>query len=130
MATEKQHILIVEDDIDGCDFLKVLFDMDGYQTTTACTIAEAEQLLQQERFDLYLLDTKLPDGSGIDLCRQIRVLNGDCPIVFYSGDAFPKDKELAIASGAQAYIVKPTDILVLEKTVATLIQKSKSGRAN
>ena len=71
--------------------------------------------------DLYLLDTRLPDGSGIDLCRQIRSEDLYSPIIFYSGEARPEMIEEAMKAGAQAYLKKPIDPFEVGETIAGLI---------
>jgi DNA-binding response OmpR family regulator len=64
----------------------------------------------------------LPDGSGLDLCRQIREFDRDTPIVFYSAAAYEIDKNQAINSGAQAYLIKPSQPSELCNVVAALIE--------
>ncbi len=56
---------------------------------------------------MYLLDSRFPEGSGLDLCRQLHEFNPQIPIVFYSGNAYEADKAKGFAAGADAYLVKP-----------------------
>jgi len=123
---ESPCILIVEDDKDGSDFLSLLLEWKGYRTMSARSLSQALELSRKTRFDLCLLDTWLPDGSGIDLCKQIRAWDEQIPIVFYSGAAFEKDKEMAFSSGAQAYIVKPAFNGELEAAVDQFIRKGQA----
>src|SRR4029450_8218359 len=71
------------------------------------TGAQALSSIQTERFDLYLLDSQLPDFDGFDLCRQMRALDPDTPILFFSGAAYETDKKRGIEAGANAYVIKP-----------------------
>src|SRR5215216_5850010 len=77
---------------------------DGYDVVCAREAASALWWLSNERFDLYILDHKFPDGSGLDLCRKIRELDRNTPIVFYAEDAGESDCRLeGLSAGAQAY---------------------------
>lgn len=108
MDTRKHHILYVEDHEDTRDLIQLILQQLGYAVTTVDTIADAQAMITQEMFDLYLLDSRLPDGSGVDLCKQLRVAGRQTPIVFYSAAAYEVDRDTAIRSGAQGYLVKPT----------------------
>ncbi|HZS44628.1 MAG TPA: response regulator [Blastocatellia bacterium] len=117
-------ILIVDDNFDLREALCLLLNSDGYQTASANTFSEAIELIKQRKFDLYLLDTWLPDGSGIDLCQRIRVQNEKAPIVFYSGDGFEKNRIMAMDAGAKAFILKPATIDELEEVISDLVRNS------
>jgi DNA-binding response OmpR family regulator len=87
--------------------LKYLFAADGYGVQFCATAAEALELAHAETFDLYLLDNRLPDRHGIELCRDLRLLHSSAPIVMYSGDAYETQHSAARDAGASAYIDKP-----------------------
>lgn len=108
MDMRKHHILYVEDHADTRELIQLILQQLGYAVTTVDTIADALAMTMQEMFDLYLLDSWLPDGSGVDLCKQLRAADHQTPIVFYSAAAYEVDRETAIRSGAQGYLVKPT----------------------
>lgn len=76
--------------------------------------------------DLYLLDSWLPNGSGVDLCKRLREFDHATPILFYSAAAYEVDKELAIDSGAQGYLTNPSRTSELCDLIAHLIG---AGRA-
>ena len=78
-------------------------------------------MARTEKFDLFVLDSRLTDGSGIELCKQIRQMGQSTPILFYSAWAYERDKQEAFNSGAQRYLVKPVSIPLLCETVAELI---------
>ena len=77
-------------------------------------------------YDLYLLDSWLPDGSGLDLCRKIREFDERTPILFYSAAA-EIDRELALSNGAQGYLTKPTLNTELCDLVSRLINVGSNG---
>ena len=78
-------------------------------------------------FDLFVLDSMLPDGSGTDLCRHLRERNISAPILFYSAMAFEHDKHEALMAGAQKYLVKPVDFEVFRHTVAEMLNGATAG---
>ncbi|MGH9762276.1 MAG: response regulator transcription factor [Blastocatellia bacterium] len=78
-------------------------------------------LARKHRFVLYLLDSHLPDGSGVDGCKSIRQFDAITPIVFCSAAAYERDHRLAFEAGAQAYFDKPIDFDGLLEVVETLI---------
>ena len=89
--------------------------------TSAQTIATALELVQQQAFDLFLLDSRLPDGSGIDLCKRIRQFNLQTPIIFFSAAAYEADKTMALDAGAQGYLTKPARLGELCDIISNLI---------
>ena len=107
--SQRQRILYVEDDVDTREVVKLILAAAGYQMTTADTCAHAIDLTRADKFDLYLIDILLPDGSGFKLCEQLNKLDPTAPVIFCSGSATDEDKESAAQCGAQAYLVKPFD---------------------
>ena len=107
---EKCHILCAEDDKDTCELLNMVLGSSGYEVVSAHTFADALTKALAGKFDIYLLDNQMPDGSGVDLCRQIREFDAETPIIFYSADAFPRAIEAAMEAGANDYLIKPVDI--------------------
>jgi CheY-like chemotaxis protein len=122
MQSVKRRILCVEDDEDSCEILKILLSMAGYEVVLARTAAEALNMTLTDSFDALLLDNHLPDGSGLELCQQIREFNRQTPICFYTGDAYPKQIEAAKQAGANAYLVKPVQPDEMERTIEQLLQ--------
>jgi DNA-binding response OmpR family regulator len=121
MPPQLKRILCVDDDEDTCSMLCGLLGLIDCEVVTALTAAEALELIERDRFDLYLLDNWLPGGSGVQLCRDIRRSDASTPIVFYSGAALEPEREEALKAGAQAYLVKPGDVASLLETVRRLL---------
>jgi len=71
------------------------------------TAAQALSLIQAEHFDLYMLDGRLPEIDGFELCRRMRALTPHIPILFFSGSAYEADKRKGIEAGADEYLFKP-----------------------
>ena len=100
-------VLCVEDDEDSREMLSLLLKHWRIETKAVGTATQALSMIQAERFDLYLLDTQLPDLDGFELCRRMRSLDPRTPILFFSGDAYESDKQKGIEAGASAYVAKP-----------------------
>ena len=119
----KRHILYVEDHEDTRDLIEMVLMQRGYEVTSSTTIEDGVKLAAKNKYDLYLLDSWLPDGSGLDLCRKIREFDDSTPIVFYSAAAYEVDREKALGCGAQGYVVKPTLNSELCDLVSALIER-------
>jgi two-component system alkaline phosphatase synthesis response regulator PhoP len=117
------RILFVEDHQDTLDLFEVVLSELKYQVVTASSVERALELAGSQPFDIFVLDSWLTDGSGIDLCKQIRLTDRTTPILFCSGKAYEKDKEEALVAGAQGYLTKPVDFSELGETIANLISE-------
>ncbi len=107
MQSPPCRILCVDDDHDTCEVMCLLLTQAGHDVTVAHNRAEALRLAVGSHFDLYVLDTRLADSSGVELCRRLRALAPDAIIIFYSGAAYDADHAQGLDAGAQAYVVKP-----------------------
>lgn len=119
MTRTIRNILCVDDHEDSCSVLKIV--LSDYKVITAGTCAEALRRAKTRLIDLYLLDNWLPDGKGIELCEQIRKIDPNTPILFYSAAAYDSDREEAFKAGAQAYLVKPNDIVRISEVVKHML---------
>lgn len=126
MPLKKHHILYVEDHEDTRELVVLVLKQRHYEVTTSTTIETAVKLASQNQYDLYLLDSWLPDGSGFELCKRIRGFDFDTPILFYSAAAYEIDRELALKNGAQGYLIKPTQNSDLCNLVSSLISRRKT----
>jgi two-component system, OmpR family, response regulator ArlR len=123
MQHSKPHrILYIEDHEDTRELVTLLLAQKSYEVITGSTIESGVALAGSERFDLYLLDSWLPDGSGLDLCQRIRQFDKTTPIIFYSAAAYAADHDMAMSCGAQAYLVKPSPVSELCDLVKQLIE--------
>ena len=122
------RVLYIEDHEDTRELVTLVLEQRSYDVVTSTSIQSGLALANSERFDLYLLDSWLPDGSGLELCRQIRKFDQATPIVFYSAAAYEVDRDQALKSGAQAYLVKPSQPSELCNLVTSLIESHRSLR--
>jgi DNA-binding response OmpR family regulator len=121
METRQHHVLYVEDHEDTRELVILVLTKANYQVTTSSSSREALKLARQQHFDLYILDSWLPDGSGIELCKRLREFDHETPIMFLTAAVFETDKQTAMDSGAQRYLIKPADIQVLSSEVDALM---------
>ena len=120
------RILYAEDNEDACLMLSILLGYSGIDVSPAGTIEQAVREAQTNQFDAYLLDSRFPDGSGEELCRQLLEMNPHVPVVFYSGDGGSIDKKKGLAAGAGAYLVKP-QIDSIAPTILRLLANDREG---
>ncbi|CAM3050783.1 response regulator transcription factor [Flavobacterium frigoris] len=101
------HILIVEDEAGIVQFLQQGLEEEGYQITSAADGLQGFELIQQQHFDLILLDWMLPKMSGLDLCKAIRRKDSNTPILFLTAKDTVQETIEGIKAGANDYIKKP-----------------------
>ena len=120
MAGEKCRVLCVDDHYDTSEMLELLLAKEDYEVETAATMEAACRKATEKQFDLYVLDRRLPDATGLELCQRLQELTPGVPCIFYSGDAYELHRREAIAAGAAAYVAKP-DIDGLIEAVQKLL---------
>jgi CheY-like chemotaxis protein len=128
MSETKCRILYVDDHEDSAEMFRLLVSSPDYEVHTANTFAEAVELAKSGNFDLYVLDKRLPDGSGTDLCLMLNVLTPGVPCIFYTGDVYEVHRQEAMTAGADAYVPKP-DIEALIETIHQLLVERECAAA-
>ncbi|HKP88289.1 MAG TPA: response regulator [Blastocatellia bacterium] len=117
MVDRSPVVLCVEDDADTQEMLRVLLSERGYGFEVAGTCADGLRLAREKKIALAVLDNWLPDGTGVELCRQVREFDKVLPIIFVSGSVFEDEQLEAIEYGANAFLTKP---LALDEFFALL----------
>lgn len=125
MPGKKLSILLVEDEENLQDALKLNFEMEGYEVTSAYDGEEALKAIHNEYFDLIVLDVMLPEIDGIAVCENIRLSNTEIPILMLSAKSQSKDRILGLKKGADDYVTKPFSLEELLLRVKILINKSQ-----
>jgi DNA-binding response OmpR family regulator len=128
MSSRAPRILVIEDDADSRDFLCLLLTIEGYEVVPARGVGDGLTVALQRDLDLIMIDNWLAEGSGVMLCRYIRVFDAETPILFHSAAAYESDIRDALAVGAQRYITKPTDPDVLLQAIRELIQPRRDNQ--
>ena len=127
-SNPRPRVLCVDDDEDAREMLRTLLRISRIEAKAVGTAVQALSLMQEERFDLYLLDAWLPDLDGFELCRRMRHFDPHTPILFFSGAAYDADKKRGLDAGANAYVIKP-DLDSLVGSIAQFVSSSECAAA-
>ena len=122
------RVLCVDDDEDSRVMLTMLLRHELIEAKAVGTAVQAMSSIQTEHFDLYLLDSRLPNLDGFALCRRIRDFDPETPILFFSGAAYEADKKRGIEAGANAYVIKP-DLDGLLESIKQFVSHEESATA-
>jgi len=125
MAEKKFSILLVEDEENLQEALKLNLELEGYEVTSSYDGAHALKAFQGEHFDLIILDVMLPELDGISVCETIRLTNSDIPILILSAKNTSADRVLGLKKGADDYLTKPFNLEELLLRVNKLLRKSE-----
>jgi two-component system alkaline phosphatase synthesis response regulator PhoP len=115
----------VEDEENLHDSLKLNLELEGYEVSSAFDGISAVKAVQNEYFDLIILDVMLPEMDGLTAMESIRLQNMDVPILVLSARNSSADRVLGLKKGADDYLTKPFDLEELLLRVQKLIDKSK-----
>ena len=121
----KKTILLVEDEENLHEALKLNLELEDYEVTSAFDGTQALKAVQQEYFDLIILDVMLPGMDGIHVTETIRVQNNHVPILILSAKNNSADRVLGLKKGADDYLTKPFNLEELLLRVQKLITKNK-----
>ena len=120
------QLLLVEDDVLLGEAVKSALEQDGHTVALAHNAAQAKKLWQAVRFDLCLLDIRLPDGSGLDLCAGFRQAR-DTPVIFLTANDADEDVVRGFQMGGDDYVTKPFAPEVLRQRVLAVLRRTGSG---
>jgi two-component system alkaline phosphatase synthesis response regulator PhoP len=123
--TKAASILVVEDEENLQDALKLNLELEGYEISTASDGAEALKKVQDEYFDLIILDIMLPEIDGISVCETIRLKDRQVPILMLSARSSSADRVLGLKKGADDYLTKPFNLEELLLRIQKLIAKNQ-----
>jgi len=127
MSDGNPLILIVEDDEETARLNMRMLKRRGYDVLTAKTAAEARSLAEKNTPDLFVLDIVLPDGDGLELCKEIR-LYSDAPVVFLTGMKRTEDKIAGLSGGGDYYLTKPYSLDELIVVVDRLLHRTQQAK--
>lgn len=118
-------ILVVDDDLNICELLRLYIEKEGYEVVTSNDGADAVKTFAKEKPDLILLDIMLPTLDGWQVCREIRKTS-KCPIIMLTAKGEVFDKVLGLELGADDYVVKPfeaREIIARIKAILRRVEK-------
>ena len=110
MTAHSFRILYSEDDPDAREIVCLILAKEGFETICPDGSQDILRIANEQKFDVYLLDSWTPGMSGVELCKRIKEFDAHTPIIFYSAAASEGDKDEALAAGAQAYVTKPSSV--------------------
>ncbi|MBF2025827.1 MAG: response regulator [Oscillatoriales cyanobacterium C42_A2020_001] len=119
-----KHLLYADDSIDSCELIVYLLqevEAFNFKVTFAESAAKSIQVVQEQRFDVIVLDQYYLDGTGVDVCGYIRQIGITTPVIFYTGDSRDATRQEAIAAGAQFYLTKPSDLGALVDAIVQVV---------
>lgn len=122
-----KKILVVEDDLALSAGLCFELDTSGYLTVAAYGCQKARYFLENEHFDLVILDVNLPDGNGSDLCREIKAARPELPVIFLTANDLEEDILNGFDLGADDYITKPFHTQILKRRAEVALRRGNSG---
>ena len=126
IAVEKRKLLIVEDDTDTVEMLSLFFEQEGYQVLSTAWGEDALKLCQELLPDVILLDIRLPDVSGFEICRQLHTSfqTSHIPIICLTEKREQVDKLEGLEAGAIDYVTKPFDLHELKLRVRNALRRT------
>jgi DNA-binding response OmpR family regulator len=124
MVTRRNRILVVEDDPAVAQSLKAGLERDGYAVAWKANGSEAIAHARAQQPDLILLDIRLPDHSGFDVCREIRQLGLRQPIIMLTVRGDETDKVLGLEVGADDYVTKPYNLRELLARIRAQLRRA------
>lgn len=121
----KPSILLVEDEENLHETLKMNLELEGYSVTSAFNGMQAMKAVENEYFDLIIMDIMLPEIDGINVTQNIRITNNEVPILILSAKNNSEDRVLGLKKGADDYLTKPFNLEELLLRIQKLVQKNK-----
>ncbi|MGN6399661.1 MAG: response regulator transcription factor [Flavisolibacter sp.] len=125
MTNTNPSILLVEDEENLHEALKTNLELEGYQVTSAYNGIDAMKAVQNEYFDLIIMDVMIPEIDGYAVTQNIRLTNTEVPILILSAKSSSEDRVTGLKKGADDYLTKPFNLEELLLRVQKLIRKNK-----
>ncbi|HAD14228.1 MAG TPA: DNA-binding response regulator, partial [Saprospirales bacterium] len=125
----KTRVLVIEDEPKVATSVKTWLEENGFSVDVAPDGAVGQYLAQTNHFDLVLLDLNLPFINGYEVCRAIRAIRPECPIILVTALGSVEQKLQGFDAGADDYLVKPFDFRELFARMRNLLKKSVSPTA-
>lgn len=122
-----KKILLVEDEMHVVSFIKKGLTEEGFDVTVGFDGNTGLQLFYDNQFDLIILDIMLPDKNGLEVCKDIRKINNNIPVLFLTALGTSENIVLGLETGADDYLVKPFKFIELLARIRTLLRRTETG---
>ncbi|MBB3397378.1 response regulator [Rhizobium sp. BK068] len=116
------NVLVVEDNVEIGDAVSAHVEADGHHVDWCVNLTDASRKLVSEKYDLVLLDLRLPDGSGLSLLRDIRGGGERVPVIIMTAQDQYSDRLAGMRGGATDFLVKPFDLNELSSRIRHIRQ--------
>ena len=130
LERNKPHILVVDDEVSMCEFLKIMLKKEGFKINTAVGGKKALSILEKEIFDLVITDMAMPEINGLDLLKEIKTRSPDTSVIMITAYGTPETAIQAMKSGAYDYITKPFNNEAIKLTIHKCLQANQLEREN
>ena len=124
------RLLLIDDDQELCELLASWLTQEGFQVTACHEAGGARQALAAQAPDAVVLDVMLPDGSGLELLKQLRGEHPDLPVLMLSARGEPLDRILGLELGADDYLAKPCDPRELTARLRAVLRRTAPAPAS
>ena len=118
-----KHILLLEDDTTLGQGIRFALENDGIQVELCTALSQAQSILPSKDFDLLILDVNLPNGSGLDLLRDVRNCHSRVPVILLTANDLEADIVVGLESGAADSITKPFSLAILRARVNAQLRR-------
>jgi len=122
--------MILEDDTALCSGIELALAAPDRQFAPCRNIVAAKKALQKNSPGLFILDIKLPDGSGLDFCKELRSAGYTAPILMLTANDTELDMVTGLENGADDYVTKPFSLAVLRARINALLRRGSYKNAN
>jgi two-component system, OmpR family, alkaline phosphatase synthesis response regulator PhoP len=119
-----QRILLVEDEANIRENLRLNLEMEGYEVVSAEQGQQAVKVFREQRFNCVILDIMLPELDGLSVCEQIRLEDREIPVLFLTAKDSPRDVVAGLKKGGDDYLTKPFNLEELLLRVGNLVKRS------
>ncbi len=120
------HILVIDDEKSLREFLSILLEQEGYEVTTADSVATGTEQALKGTFDLIMCDLKMPDGSGLEVLAATRRSHNESPFIIITAHTTPQHALEALRAGASEYLSKPFNVDDLKLILTKLLGEDAS----
>lgn len=129
MTSPEKTVLIVEDEADAAELFAEMMRVSGFRVRKTSSSTPALSMMTEEKPDIVLLDIMMPDVSGLDILRQMRLdpALANIPVVVVSAKSMPADIRNGMEAGASTYLTKPVGFLELKEAVERALGSQSSA---